>query len=39
MFSWRTEVTTAQRTILRTLALDEPPRFFHLEAADSSESA
>jgi Transposase DDE domain len=36
----RTEVTTAQRTILRALAVDEPPRFFHLEAAaDSIESA
>ncbi len=35
----RTEATTAQHTIFRTLALDEPPRFFHLEAADSTESA
>ncbi len=36
----RTETSTAQRTILRALALDEPPHFFHLEAAaDSVESA
>jgi transposase len=36
----RTEASTAQRTIFRALALDEPPRFFHLEAAtDSIESA
>ncbi|TMC08523.1 MAG: hypothetical protein E6J41_13210 [Chloroflexi bacterium] len=35
----RNELTTAQRTILHALALDEPPRFFHLEAADSTESA
>jgi hypothetical protein len=35
----RAETTTAQRTTFTALALDEPPRFFHLEAADSSESA
>ncbi len=36
----RTETSTAQRTIFRALALDEPPRFSHLEAADDSiESA
>lgn len=39
MVHQRTEVTTAQRTILTALALEEPPRFFHLEAADSVESA
>lgn len=35
----RTEATTEQRTIFRALALDEPPRFLHLEAADSADSA
>ena len=37
----RTEVTTAQRAILTALSLQEPARFFHLEAAvsDSVESA
>lgn len=39
MVHQRTEVTTAQHTILTALALEEPPRFFHLEAADSVESA
>jgi hypothetical protein len=35
----RTETTPAQRTIFRALGLDEPPRFLHLEPADSIESA
>jgi transposase len=35
----RTETTPAQRTIFRALGLDEPPRFLHLEPADSVESA
>ena len=35
----RTETSAAQHTIFRALALDEPPRYFHLEAADSTESA
>ena len=30
----RTELTSAQQTILRTLGLEEPPRFFHLEPSD-----
>ncbi len=35
----RTEATPAQRTIFRALGLDEPPRFFHLEPADSADTA
>jgi hypothetical protein len=31
----RTEASTAQRTIFRALALDDPPRFFQLEAPDA----
>jgi transposase len=35
----RTETSTSQQAILRALGLDEPPRFFHLEPADSAETA
>ncbi len=35
----RTEATPAQRAIFRALDLDEPPRFLHLEPADSTETA
>lgn len=36
----RTELSLAQRTILRQLDLQEPPRFFHLEpATDSVQTA
>ena len=35
----RTETIAAQHTIFGALALDEPPRYFHLEAADPTESA
>lgn len=35
----RTETTSLQLAILRALGLDEPPRFFHLEPADSAETA
>ena len=35
----RTETTASQQAIFRALGLDEPPRFFHLETADSIETA
>ena len=35
----RTELTAAQRSILRALELPEPPRFLHLEPAESAQPA
>jgi transposase len=35
----RSELTSAQQAIFRTLGLEEPPRFFHLEPSDTGPLA